>query len=63
MDVVRHVLAARGAGGMMRGLAPTLVRKVAGTAIMFEVYEAGKRRLAGAQVCWLASSAWLFGNQ
>ena len=49
MDVVRHVLAARGAGGMMRGLAPTLVREVTGTAIMFAVYEAGKRRLAQAQ--------------
>lgn len=50
MDVVRHVLAARGVGGMMRGLAPTLVREVTGTAIMFAVYETAKRRLAEAQV-------------
>ena len=49
MDVVRDVLATRGAGSMMRRLAPTLVREVTGTAIMFAVYEAGKRRLAQAQ--------------
>jgi solute carrier family 25 carnitine/acylcarnitine transporter 20/29 len=50
LDVVRHVLAERGAAGLFRGMAPTLVREVTGTAIMFAVYEAAKRRLAEAQV-------------
>jgi len=50
LDVVRHVLAERGVGGLFRGMAPTLVREVTGTAIMFAVFEGAKRRLADAQV-------------
>ncbi len=50
LDVVRHVLAERGVGGLFRGMAPTLVREVTGTAIMFAIYEGAKRRLAEAQV-------------
>lgn len=49
-DVMKHVRAEKGILGLYKGFAPTLVREVAGNAIMFGVYELLKQQLAAAQV-------------
>lgn len=49
-DVIRHVLAERGARGLLCGMTATLLRDVVGMAIMFAVFEACKQRLAKLQV-------------
>uniref|UniRef100_J3N550 Mitochondrial carnitine/acylcarnitine carrier-like protein n=1 Tax=Oryza brachyantha TaxID=4533 RepID=J3N550_ORYBR len=50
IDVAKHVLRSEGgAGGLFKGLLPTLAREVPGNALMFGVYEAIKQYLAGGQ--------------
>lgn len=49
-DVLKHVRAEKGTLGLFKGFAPTLVREVAGNAVMFGVYDYLKRQLAAAQV-------------
>lgn len=46
LDVLRHVQAEKGIGGLYRGMTPTLTREVAGNATMFAIYELlkGKQR-------------------
>jgi solute carrier family 25 carnitine/acylcarnitine transporter 20/29 len=50
LDVLRHVRAEKGMLGLYKGMTPTLVREVAGNAVMFGVYEYFKQQLAAAQV-------------
>lgn len=50
LDVGRHVLRSEGGVlGLFTGLTPTLMREVPGNAVMFGVYEATKRYMAGGQ--------------
>ena len=51
LDVLRHVKAEKGIGGLYRGMTPTLTREVAGNATMFAIYELLKRKAAAMQVC------------
>ena len=50
LDVLRHVQAEKGIGGLYRGMTPTLTREVAGNATMFAIYELLKRKAAAMQV-------------
>ncbi|GAB2282961.1 hypothetical protein Dimus_017494 [Dionaea muscipula] len=49
MDVARHVFAEAGLKGLFKGLVPTMAREVPGNAVMFGVYEALKKFLAGGE--------------
>ena len=48
--VIRQVVSAGGYTGLYRGMAPTLLREVPGSCVMFSAYEASKRAFAKHQV-------------
>ena len=64
LDVVKQVMRSEGgAVGLYRGLGPTLLREVPGSAAMFAAYEAFKISLAKQQVVQKSDDAKLGSNQ